>query len=84
MLSAEGEAPPPAELLLAWECQRYHTLPEAGGYFDQPAQTIRLMTVLSNVYNFKSRIRNMVGEQIHQLSTEERRIGEYLKQEGLL
>lgn len=37
--------------MLDWYCQKYSTLPEAGGMRDQPAGDIERMTAASNVYN---------------------------------
>ena len=39
------------ELTLAWQCQRWGVLPEAGGLLDQPAGLIRKMSAAQNVYN---------------------------------
>jgi len=44
------EAPPPP-LLLDWYCQKYHALPEAGGFRNQLAGDIERMTAASSVYN---------------------------------
>jgi hypothetical protein len=46
---AEGEGEPPPELKTAMMCERWNTLPEAGGLLDQPAGLMERMTVLSNV-----------------------------------
>jgi hypothetical protein len=42
--------PPPA-LVTAWKCQRWGTLPNAGGLRDQPVRLMRDMTACENVYN---------------------------------
>lgn len=41
---------PPAELLMAFDCERYSCLPAAGGVLDQPAGLLRKMTRFMNVY----------------------------------
>ena len=84
MKSAEGEAPPPKELQLAFWCDEWGTLPDGGGLYDQEYLLMYHMTALRNIYRMVARVRNMVGEQIHQLTPGERRIGEYLRREGLL
>ncbi len=45
----EGCAPPPT-LSLAWNCQQWHTLPDAGGLMDQPAGLIARMNVALNIH----------------------------------
>ena len=47
--AAEG-APPPPELRLAWDCDRWHTLPQAGGVLDQPAGLLERMRQADAVY----------------------------------
>jgi hypothetical protein len=42
--------PPPPELALAWQCQRWNALPEAGGLLDQPAGLVQRMTGVDNVF----------------------------------
>lgn len=41
----------PRELVIALQCKGWGTLPQAGGYFDQPAKLMRWMTHLLNVWN---------------------------------
>ena len=79
----EGETPPP-ELRLAWWCEQWNALPENGGLYQQDHKTIRRMTALTNIYNLVTRVRNMKGAQIHNLTTSERRILRALRDEGLL
>ena len=79
----ESEAPPP-DLVLSWRCERWGALPDAGGILDQDYATMHRMTVLSNVYNAMSRLRNAKGAQIHNLSQSERRIIKSLMDEGLI
>jgi hypothetical protein len=33
-----------------WACDRFHTLPAAGGLFDQPYRLLRWMRACDNVY----------------------------------
>ena len=46
-----GKGPPPPPLLLDWYCQKYRTLPEAGGMRDQHAGDMERMTAVSSVYD---------------------------------
>lgn len=84
MEAADGDAPAPPELRLAWECERFHCLPDSGGYMDQDYKLMLLMATLSNVYSVYSRFRNAQGTQIHQLGNSERRILRWLKDMGLI
>lgn len=49
--AARKRTPPPPELVLAWRCEQYRTLPRAGGLWDQPFGLVEKMTVCLNVYN---------------------------------
>jgi hypothetical protein len=42
-LYGKGQGEPPPALALAWRCQKWNTLPEAGGLFDQPLRVMRAM-----------------------------------------
>jgi hypothetical protein len=77
-------APPPAELSLAWQCDRWHTLPFAGGLYLQDYRTMLLMTVTSNIHHAVSRIRSLKGKDIHRLTEPERRIIRMLMDHGIL
>jgi hypothetical protein len=45
---AENKGQPPPELQMAWDCQAWGALPEAGGMRDQPAGLmLRMRTCLS-------------------------------------
>lgn len=77
------KTPPPAELTLAWQCERWRTLPEGGGLYNQDFRTMSLMTSLSNVYHAVSRIHEL-GKNIHKLTDAERRILKILMDEGLM
>lgn len=44
------KSPPPEELELAWQCERYHSLPLAGGILDQPHKLMMDMNIAMNVY----------------------------------
>ena len=39
------------ELRMAWQCERWHALPEQGGLLDQPAGMMQRMAAMLNVYN---------------------------------
>lgn len=76
--------PPPQELRLAWLVDQWGSLPEAGGLYDQDAQTLKRMTVLNNIYKVVTRLRSAKGAEIHNLSEADRRIiGELRKIEIL-
>ena len=54
--SAQWDQPAPEELQMAWDCQRWNTLPEPGGLLDQPAGYVHRMNVALNVHDaFQSR-----------------------------
>ena len=77
-------APPPADLTLSWQCQRWHTLPEAGGMFDQDYRLVYRMTALSNIYDVVTRVRSLKGAEIHRLTDSERLILRRLMDYGIL
>lgn len=81
--AADG-GPPPVELSIAWNCNRWNCLPEAGGLLDQDWSLITRMNAAQNVYNVVSKLRNMKGAQIHALTDGDRRILRYLKDIGVL
>jgi hypothetical protein len=70
----DEDGPPPPELELAWQCQRWHCLPSSGALLDQDARTMYRMAALLNVNDALSHLRNCSGEQIHSLSDAERTI----------
>ncbi len=76
-------SPPPDELRIAWSCERWNTLPEAGGWFDQDYTLTYRMTCLSNVYDACSQWRSHTGERIHLLGDGTRRILQYLLDIGV-
>ena len=75
--------PPPASLELAWKCNQWGTLPEGGGMYAQSYRMIQSMTVLSNVYDTVAYMRNLKGEQIHQLTDAQRRLIRWLMDQGI-
>ena len=77
---ARGAAPPPAELSLAWDCQRWGALPDSGGLYEQDFVLVYRMDILSNIYNTVMRISNMYGAEIHNLTTQERLIIRWLRE----
>jgi hypothetical protein len=76
-------APPPVELRLAWMCERWQTLPDAGGVYEQDHQTMTRMIVLSNVYNAVIAWRAHGGERIHYLPEQVRLILRRLQDDGI-
>ncbi len=48
---ADGKGPPPPELTLAWQAERWHTLPEPGGMRDQVAGELERMAASANVFD---------------------------------
>jgi hypothetical protein len=76
-------APPPVELRMAWMCERWQTLPEAGGIYNQDYRLMVRMSVLSNVYNAVMAWRTHGGEKIHYLSEQTRMILRRLQDEGI-
>ena len=51
MRCARDGAEAPMELRMAWQCERWHALPEQGGLLDQPAGMLQRMAAMLNVYN---------------------------------
>lgn len=78
------DAPPPAELRLAWQCQRWQTLPEDGNLLAQDFVTMHRMNLYTNIYNSIVRIYSLKGKDIHKLTEHERTILKMLMDEGLL
>lgn len=50
MRCARDKGAAPIALRLAWQCERWGALPEAGGLLDQPAGLLDKMAAVSNVY----------------------------------
>lgn len=73
-----GDAPPPSELSLSWQCERWHTLPDVGGLWQQDYLTMKRMTITANVYNAVSRLPNA-----NQLTDSDRRIIRMLMDNGI-
>lgn len=83
-MAAQGQAVPPPELVLAWQCERWGALPEVGGVYDQDAVLMQRMASLANVYQVVARVRGLAGAQIHSLTPGERRILGPLVEAGLV
>lgn len=66
--------PPPHELVLAWRCKEWSTMPRAGGYYDQDYGLMKRMSYVNNVYNALSSLRSMVGKEIHKMGREQRKV----------
>lgn len=81
---ANGDGPPPSELSLGWQCERFHCLPDAGAYRDQDYQTMMYMTAFMNVHSVIKRWKSLSGKQIHSLTDGERKVLRYLKDLGLM
>lgn len=84
MACIDDDEPPPPELNLAWQCEHWKALPDAGGLFDQDQRLMRRMTGTLNIYRAIEHLRNAQGEQIHSLSESERKILGSLVKMGLL
>lgn len=78
----DGDSPP--DLSLALMCQKWNTLPDAGGLHDQDARIMKRMSGVLAVYNALSRWRTLQGKQIHQLTEGERKILAMLRDLGFL
>lgn len=75
--------PPPAELRLAWQCERWHCLPEQGALLDQDYKLMRTMSGLSNIYDVVGRWQNAKGTRIHNLTEHDRKLLRYLLDAGI-
>ena len=69
---------------MAWWCDRFNALPEAGGVMDQDYALMGRMSVLDNAYSFVTRLRSLKGEQIHSLTDPERRFWASLIEMGVM
>ena len=80
--AARGQ-PPPADLQLAWKCQQWGALPDAGGMNDQDYKRLQGMSVSLNIYNTISYMKNLKGSDIHRLSDSQRRMIRWLLDQGI-
>lgn len=80
----QGNGPPPDELRLAWACERWRTLPDAGGYYDQDFSLMTRMAAALNTYQALTRMYNLPGKRIHELTESERRVIRVLVDLGLI
>ena len=80
----DNDGAPPSELRLDWWCKKWNCLPESGGLFEQDYGLLRRMSICSNIYGTLSRYRNMRGDEIHNLTEEERKLLGTLAKMGLL
>ena len=78
------QTPAPPELRLAWQCERWNTLPDNGNLYAQDYLTMQRMTITTNIYNAVMRIKSLKGKEIHKLSDNDRRILRMLMDQGLL
>lgn len=60
-------APPPPELVLAWDCHQYGALPDSGGVLDQDFRLLRRMNTVQAIHSAFSIYRSASGEAIHRL-----------------
>jgi hypothetical protein len=81
---ANGDGPPPPELSLGWQCERFNCLPDVGAYKDQDYQTMVFMTAFMNVHSVVKRWKTLRGKQVHSLTDSERKILRYLKDLGVM
>lgn len=70
--------------MLYWTCKDFNGLPEAGAIMDQDASLLHRMRVLGNTYEGVQRIRNLSGEQIHNLSDGDARLWAWLERMGVM
>jgi hypothetical protein len=70
--------------VLYWTCKDFNGLPEPGAILDQDAGLLSRMRVLGNVYDGLRRIRNLTGEQIHNMSDSDARLWAWLEQQGVM
>ena len=84
MKCVDEGAPPPPELITAWDVERWHALPESGGLYDQDYLLMHRMKVAVNIYNALSGYRNLKGNQIHNMTDSQRRMVGALRKEGLI
>ena len=84
MRLADGaEETPPPELRLYWMCQRFGSLPEPGGLMEQDAGLLGRMAALGNVYETVQRVRQLKGEQIHNMQPSDGRLLVWLEKQGI-
>jgi ABC-type phosphate/phosphonate transport system ATPase subunit len=81
--AVSSDAAPPPELRLAWSCQKWGCLPEAGAYLDQDYELLNRMTVFSNVHTTVARYRSLHGNAIHSLNDGERKMLRWLMDSGV-
>lgn len=86
MAAIDDGAPPRDVLSMAWQCERWNTLPDNGGYYEQDYMLMHQMTAASNVYLALKAFRDRYseGDAIHKMPDSVRRVIGYLKREGLL
>jgi len=80
-----GEPPPP-ELTLAWDCERWKTLPDAGGLYDQEYALMQKMDKYQSIYRTVAKLSTFRGknnEGIHSLTDSERRLIKSLMDSGV-
>lgn len=81
--AVDGKGPPPPELELYWNCQRYNTQPDSGAMLDQDYGLITRMNTLDGIYTSLDQWRNAKGDAIHRLSSRTRAYIAYLIELGI-
>ena len=82
--SVDSDGKPPAILRLSWMSGKYGSLPNVGGVLDQEYAMMHQMGVVSTVYDTLTRFRSFKGEQIHGMSSSERRLIKSLRDMDLI
>lgn len=82
-MASGAKEPTPPELQLWWTCQRFGGLPDAGPVLEQDAGLLSRMSMLANVYDAVTRVRGLVGDQIHHMRPEDGRLLAALEAMGI-
>lgn len=80
--SGDNQAAPP-ELRLFWMCQRFDSLPEPGGLFDQDAGLMERMSALGAAHEAVSHMRSLKGAEIHNMNPGAGRVIMWLESQGV-
>lgn len=66
-----------------WLCQRYGSLPDAGGLLDQDAGLLERMTALGSTYEAVQHMRSLKGAEIHNMNPGAGRVILWLESMGI-
>lgn len=69
---------------MAWKCEQWGALPDAGGLHDQDYLLMYRMSAFTNIHRAVSRWFSLEGSDIHKLTDAERRILRSLQDMGLM